>query len=338
LPQVRSLDLASSKTTDAGLEQLKTLTGLQCLNLSGTEITDAGLAHLKGLVQLQSLNLSQTNVKGAGLENLAGMTQLRELMLAGKGGEQYPPGPRPFDDAALRHLRALLNLKTLDLSRTSITDAGLAYVGRLKGLESLNLWNGGGAWRRRLSIPSAPYLDDITDVGLAHLRELQSLQSLDLSGRSITDVGVAHLKTLRGLRKLGLSGTLITWAGVESLRQVLPKATIDTDMVGEKAVAVVEGLGGKITRDKNRPNKPVIGLNLSKARISDANVETVANFPQLETLDLSETDVTDAGLVWLRGLRQLRELDLRHTKITDAAIKELQRALPKCNIRRWFEP
>ena len=77
----------------------------------------------------------------------------------------------------------------------------------------------------------------------------------------------------------------------------------------------------------------MIDIDLSKARIGNADAATVAKLPALESLDLSETEVTDAGLADLQGLSQLRDLDLRHTN-TDMGIKELQRTLPKCNIQR----
>ncbi len=345
LTGLQSLDLSRTRITDAGLAHLTGLTGLQSLDLTHTRITDAGLAHLKGLAQLQSLDLSETKVTGPGLENLAGMTRLRKLMLAGRSPwvefeealEMLEAGKwdlcNPLDDEALRHLGGLVNLQTLDLSRRTVSDAGLAYVGQLKGLESLNLWNGWLAWERKRGVPCPDVLDGITDAGLAHLRELQSLQSLDLGGRSITDAGVPHLNRLRSLRKLRLEGTLIAEAGATSLAQALPKATVEIDLFTEATVREIEDLGGKITRDQDRPDKPVIGIDLSKARIGDADAATVAKLPALETLDLSETEVTDAGLAHLQGLSQLRELNLRHTKATDTGIETLQHALPKCNIR-----
>jgi hypothetical protein len=78
----------------------------------------------------------------------------------------------------------------------------------------------------------------------------------------------------------------------------------------------------------------VIGIGLSKASIGNTDAATVAKLPALETLDLSETEVTDARLADLLGLSQLRDLDLRHTEATDMGVQELQRTLPKCNIRR----
>jgi hypothetical protein len=44
--------------------------------------------------------------------------------------------------------------------------------------------------------------------------------------------------------------------------------------------------------------------------------------------------VTDAGLKELAGLKSLQSLDLSRTKVTDAGLKELQKALPDCEIVR----
>src|SRR5438552_2461631 len=74
------------------------------------------------------------------------------------------------------------------------------------------------------------------------------------------------------------------------------------------AVKAVENLGGKVTRDDKLPGKPVIGVNLGGAK------------------------VTDAGLKELKDLKKLTLLWLRDTKVTDAGVADLQKALPACKI------
>jgi internalin A len=54
----------------------------------------------------------------------------------------------------------------------------------------------------------------------------------------------------------------------------------------------------------------------------------------LQTLSFSNTNARDAGLKELAGLKSLQTLLLSNTKVTDAAVAELQKALPKCKIRR----
>jgi len=73
-----------TRTTDAGLVQLKTVTSLEELNLPETQVTDAGLAHLKGLKNLRKLGL--TNCKGItnqGLVHLKGLKKLTNVAVYG---------------------------------------------------------------------------------------------------------------------------------------------------------------------------------------------------------------------------------------------------------------
>jgi hypothetical protein len=78
----------------------------------------------------------------------------------------------------------------------------------------------------------------------------------------------------------------------------------------EKAVSEIEKLGGKMEFNEKAQGRPVISV------------------------ELSGTKVTDAGLEHLKGLTQLQQLHLDGTKITDAGVKKLKQALPHCHIDR----
>ena len=60
-----------------------------------------------------------------------------------------------------------------------MTDAGLAHLAGLTGLQRLYLGN-----------------TRVTDAGLAHLKELTGLRHLDLEETGVTDAGLAHLEGL----------------------------------------------------------------------------------------------------------------------------------------------
>ena len=57
----------------------------------------------------------------------------------------------------------------------------------------------------------------------------------------------------------------------------------------------------------------------------------------MRDLDLARATVTDAGLMNLRQMTKLEKLDLTGTKVTDEGVKELQKALPNCQIQ-WKPP
>jgi len=72
---------------------------------------------------------------------------------------------------------------------------------------------------------------------------------------------------------------------------------------------------------------------LGDTAVTDAGAAHLAKLTMLESLSLSGTKITDAGLVNLAKLTNLKELWLRNTPITDAGYRQLQSALPNCQIQ-----
>jgi len=83
-----------------------------------------------------------------------------------------------------------------------------------------------------------------------------------------------------------------------------------------KAIAEIEKLGGKVTRDKMSPGRPVISVEFK------GNPLFSPSFPSID----------DALLANLKGLTTLQSLDLRDSKVTNAGVQKLQRVLPNCHI------
>jgi internalin A len=133
-------------------------------------------------------------------------------------------------------------------------------------------------------------------------------------------------------------------------------SSVRADEGEARAVAFVESLGGKVTRDERAPGKPVVSVNLSGTQITDAGLKELAPLTNLTRLFLSSPQVTDAGLKELApltnltrlflkdtrvtdtGLKELAPLTnlttlvLKDTRVTDAGVKELQAVLPRCEI------
>ena len=111
---------------DDGLEHLVGFRNLRDLDLSHSRITDAGVERLAGLTGLQTLALGP-DVTDACLEFLAGMKQLEELRLARSH----------VSDGGLQIIATLTGLKSLDLSHTLVTDDGLP---NLRSLTNCRVW------------------------------------------------------------------------------------------------------------------------------------------------------------------------------------------------------
>lgn len=139
------------------------------------------------------VNLACAKFDHVVVEHLAGMTDLKTLLLSDS----------QITDAGLERLKGLTELERLDIDRTEASDVGL---GHLKGLTEL----------KRLSLSYT----QITDAGLENLKGMKSLEILGLNGPKATDAGLVHLKGLAELKHLSLRGTYVTDAGLKHLKKL----------------------------------------------------------------------------------------------------------------------
>lgn len=65
----------------------------------------------------------------------------------------------------------------------------------------------------------------------------------------------------------------------------------------------------------------IVSLDLSKMPVKDKDLEYLARFENLETLNLNFTDIAGGGLASLAGLKSLREVSLTGTPVTFQALK-----------------
>jgi hypothetical protein len=151
--------------------------------------------------------------------------------------------------------------------------------------------------------------DPVTVVGLeaesiadlSELCELPHLSVLRMFRQDVTDADLRIVGSLTGLRRLLLNACPVTDA---HLKEVARLHKLDA-------------------------------LSLSHTRITDAGLEEVAGLGCLELLWLSGTSVTDEGLRHIERLSKLKLVDLSNCPgVTDAGVARLQKALPKCRIRR----
>lgn len=92
----------------------------------------------------------------------------------------------------------------------------------------------------------------------------------------------------------------------------------------ERAIAAIKAMGGKVVVDSKRPGSPIVGVDLSHTKITDASLEHLKALPTLEMLVLKNTPVTDDGIVYVKGLTNLEVLELGRTKVTDKGLVNLQ--------------
>jgi hypothetical protein len=128
------------------------------------------------------------------------------------------------DDELLAQVAHFHQLEILYMGETSITDAGLGHLSKLRhlgelGVENTRVGDAGIASISRMT--NLVYLSlrgtQVSDVALRHLQGLVNLESLNLSNTRISNQGLRELNTFRKLTSLYLSGTLVTEISPEAI-------------------------------------------------------------------------------------------------------------------------
>jgi Leucine-rich repeat (LRR) protein len=198
LKHLKLLCLTRSRVGDDGMRSIAGHASLQRLHVPGI-VTRRGLAELVRLTSLEELKIDRrlTDEDLAVVGQMTNLTSLRCDLSR-------------VTDEGLRHMKNMTRLRLLYLGMTeATTDAGMAYVAQMSGLESLTPSRG------------------IGDAGLARLSALPNLKDLNLQATKITDAGLVKLTGLRQLHRLNLIQTQVTAAGVAQLRGMKSLERID---------------------------------------------------------------------------------------------------------------
>jgi len=283
------------------------------------EVRDEHLRFLARYPRLQKVDLSGT-ISGD-LRSLREIDDLRVLDLRDCAW---------VDDEQSAHLAELTNLKSLSLSGTSITDAGLLAISKLPRLSNLSIERCQG----------------ITDAGLDICAEMNQLRSLWLSSGQYGTDGLLDLRKQRPDLFLQVksfdgsgrprdrlhTGTLVTFALVDHryhnrrpnfhrLKSVSPtEEPLDNSWT---IVGLRGGASGRLLK-KLLPLTPKLeSLTLEDATIEPEDIPLELVPQQLRSLTLKNVSVTEA---FLRSL--CRHTALKYLGCVNVAMDGVDPAAP----------
>jgi hypothetical protein len=253
------------------------------------------VAHERGFDSWEALRASVANLPG-GAPHVTTLGQakamaLREALEHGDATTLDLSGVRDIGDADLVDIGRLRRLERLDLSGTSITDAGVRHLRGCDTLREVNLaWTntGDGALRAL--------------AGKPHLHSFQS-------GAGVTDDGMALLHEWPVFK---------AWQGGEERLELLewdaaPNFLMLRGPFTDRGLARLRGLDG------------LFALNVDDARlaITAGCLDTLRELPRLARLSV---EATDAWMPGLATLPHLRFLSIQDTTASDDAWVALARS------------
>ncbi|MCI0376761.1 MAG: hypothetical protein L0215_04075 [Gemmataceae bacterium] len=199
-----------------------------------------------------------------------GLKELRQL----KELEYLEIGGPWVDDAYLREVRQLIQLKRLGLSLPKVSVAGIKELKALKKLEELYLH---GYW--------------VTDVLAKELGDYRQLRGLALTSTRLGDAGMAQLKGLTQLESLDVSSSPVGDAGLEEIKDWKGLRTLNL-----RATRITDAALGRI-----KEFKALTYLSISQTAVSDASLVDLMEMTQLESLDLTLCKISEKGWRTLRA-------------------------------------
>lgn len=214
LPLRGELTLNSNRLTNEGIRAVAECRELISVSLSGAALTDSCLKYLTLLPKLQAVSLGGNFTRGAfkvlrpldGLisldasavtPELSDLKPFRKLKRLSLGGKKYG------DDAAEAIAETFTSLEQAYLRDTSIGNAGVEHLARLKTLTVLTLDGSAiddGAAESIRKMKQLTWLSvantSAGDETLAAACECPGMWYLDFSNTQITDEGMAHVVKL----------------------------------------------------------------------------------------------------------------------------------------------
>jgi len=112
-----------------------------------------------------------------------------------------------------------------------------------------------------------------------------------------------------------------------------PPRTDDLASEQGKVIADIYRMQGLVSRDKKSAGQPVTGVWLRGNEITDAFLERLKVFDNLQTLSLMGTGFTTDGLIHLKGLRDLRTLAVAGPSVSNAFLDRLREFPQFCDLR-----
>jgi Leucine-rich repeat (LRR) protein len=303
---------------------MKCLTGLKTLEVLRLGTSEADAESLSTISDLQMLRLLEVSgmKKGAGvlspLRHLSNLKQLERLYL---GGLAF----RAHDDDVV-HLRPLTRLTHLQLRQSEISEKGLAYLGVLHRLKSLDI-----GWTSPFGKTGS---EALTRDGMKAIAKLTQLQVLSLAGGEFSESAFSHVSRLQHLRRLDLHATNVLDDDLTHLSQLKELRHVDLGNTGVESLPLpqlpqlqslsLEGVSLKCLAPSGlAASHNLRQLSLFNASLDDDSWRAIGELRQLRHLDLRHSNLTNQQLAYFEGLDNLTSLLLNGVDVNDDGIAHL---------------
>lgn len=295
------------------LDRLKDLESgfVTFVGADGLDLSDADYRAIASLPGLRSVDFDNTRINADQIGYFC------------HGGVKAFNLAEALTDAAMPAIASVSGLVHLFASRSSVTDAGLAYLRGHDALEAVHLSSTGVTAASADVIASLPALTTLEmsgatdDVLRAAARE--HLRRVHLRYGVVTEAGIRALTVCSSLAVLGLIETTLVDSACRALGELNSLETLFLNLSTFDDEALRSGLTSMVG---------LYAVNLRNTPAGDTVLAGLSDLPALATVHAVNTNVTDKGVALLAKVGTLRSIDFEGTAVTPDGLAQLTQ-LPK---------
>ncbi|MBX9696296.1 MAG: hypothetical protein K2Z81_28165, partial [Cyanobacteria bacterium] len=201
IPGLKEVAISETKLTDAGIAQLIAKMKLTSLTIGGPQVTDETMKVVSTSNSLEDVTLLRATVTANGIRSLRPMPRLTSIQFRST----------PVNSDVLAALQSFPHLEELELDKTSLTEADMKLISRLKITRLIF---------HATSVPKN---------FLSYVYTMRRLQTLKLDG-AISDAHLIGIERLSNLREFALSSNRIRGVGLLALEKLKKIQTMDVSL------------------------------------------------------------------------------------------------------------
>lgn len=277
--------------------------------LPPTAIDDGAVQQLvnlpSGLQAVSELNLASSKVTSGGLAGIDKLPNLKKLDVTGT----------TVDDAGLVHVGQSATLEELYLSHTKVTAQGLSQLANVKTLGKLVIEDAQIELAGWVAIGNAQTLRSLhisrsrlTDEACQYVGNLVELEELSMNQVGVSDAGIAQLKRLTKLKHLLMAHTVTQGEGLLMLAKAGTFKNLESLVL--YATPLTDPAGKAIMQMKNLRR-----LNVGSTNLKDRDMVIFRGMTQLRNLELGNIATIDgSGFTNLQGCKYLERIDFANCR------------------------
>jgi Leucine-rich repeat (LRR) protein/predicted Ser/Thr protein kinase len=325
---------SEARLREEDLQHLSHFQDLTAVHSENADLGDKALGHLANATSLRSLELVNSQLTADGLQSLAGQSTLTTLRISGTEDE-----PFAIPDAFAESLAELSTLNSLDLSCTTLSDAGLASL-RTLPLDTLSLEHcpvtASAVAAYQTSRPDCQISFDLPAKSVAKTTSVPTpTEPTDMPEKVDESKTPLEIPARFGDSKNSLERA-VGWALSRRFELVL---TVDGEVVHATEFGDVPDAEFSVSELLISDQVPVddsewksiaqltaslSALAIEHRELDDQALALVAASPELRSISIQAAGLSESALALLGSIETLRSLSLNQCQLTDAGIARLR--------------